>query len=564
MVTAKRPDEWILSIHEDSNANATLFHHGTPVFAVAEERLTRVRFAAGFPKHAVQACLDFAGIELDDVDVVVAGNQTHFLPRLTPNLVQDGDHDYFGLAHKAYLYFQGALASVRPLGWIAQWLGREPLRRKVPRLAPFVDHHTAHAYSAYLTSGMENAVAITSDNMGDGYSSKVFSCADGRCSFLYGSPAHQSPGQFYGEVAQFLGYHNLMAGKVTGLASYGDPEPGYPYMERLFQLHPSKERFHLPELLLRRKRKGPYRELAALEPRDVAAAAQKRLEDVMVAYVEHAIKRTGHSNVVLAGGTFANVVLNQRILDLEGVENIYVHPAMTDQGISMGAGLAYLGEQGLATNQPLPNIYLGPGFSEEEIVAALHAAELDFERPDDPAAAIADVLCDGKVVGHYHGRMEYGLRALGNRSIFYRPDDPAVNDWLNERLQRSEFMPFAPVVLEEEAATCFHRVDGGILAGRYMTMTFDAQPGFQEKAPGVVHIDGTARPQFISREANARTYDIIRHFFERTGIPCLVNTSFNMHSEPIVCTPENAIDAFRQSRLDILAIGPFIVRQPTD
>jgi carbamoyltransferase len=554
-----RGTEWVLAIHEDSNANATIFHNGEPIFAVAEERLTRNKFQAGFPTQSVAACLKFAGIGLDDLDAVVPANQTHFLPRLAPGLIPEGDHNYFGVKHKAWTYFQTALARQGLLGKMSQWMGRGPLKKKVPRLTPFVDHHTAHAYSAYLTSGFKEAVAITADNMGDGYSAKVFDSCEGRCDFLYGSPAHQSPGQFYGEIAQFLGFHNLMAGKVTGMAAHGDPRRAYPIMERLFQLHDSKERFVLPELIRRGRKRGPFKELSDHDPFDVAAAAQRRLEDVMLAFVQHALERTGRRSVVLAGGTFANVVLNQRILALDQVDEVFVHPAMTDQGISMGAGLCWLAGQGVAQNRPLPSMYLGPENPEDALILALSDAGLEYSRPEDMAKEVADLLVEKKVIARCAGPMEYGLRALGNRSILYRPDDPAVNVWLNEKLRRSEYMPFAPMVLRDYAEKCFEGTEGGALAARAMTITFEATPWFAEIAPGVVHLDGTARPQFLSEDDNAPMAAILQAFHEKTGIPAVVNTSFNMHHEPIVCTGEDAISAYEQSELDALILGPFLV-----
>jgi carbamoyltransferase len=264
----------------------------------------------------------------------------------------------------------------------------------------------------------------------------------------------------------------------------------------------------------------------------------------------------------MAGGTFANVVVNQRILHLPEVNRIFIHPAMTDQGISMGAGLAWLAENDMATNQPLPSIFLGPGFTDDEAAAALDAAELAYERPENTAAHVAELLANGNVVARCAGRMEYGLRALGNRSILYKADDPSVNKWLNQRLNRTEFMPFAPVTLAEYADECFTGMAGGELAARYMTVTFGVSETLKKRSPGVVHLDDTARPQIIHQEENPDYHAILAHYRELTGSPTIINTSFNMHGEPIVCTPEDAVRAFLDGNLDVLALGPFIVHQP--
>ena len=299
-----------------------------------------------------------------------------------------------------------------------------------------------------------------------------------------------------------------------------------------------------------------------MKPADVAAAAQKRFEDVLVDYVRHAVRETGRSTVVMAGGCFANVVLNQKILQLPEVSRIYVHPAMNDQGISMGAGLAHLAErEGGVTNEPLHTVFLGPSYTEEEIGLALEAHGLPYERPESMPNTAAKALAERKVIARYDGRLEYGPRALGNRTIMYPTDDRSVNDWLNKRLRRTEFMPFAPVTLSEHAAECYRNYEGGELAWRYMTVTFEVTEAVRKRSPGIVHLDGTARPQVIHREDNPGYYDIIRGYHELTGTPTVINTSFNMHGEPIVCTPDDALRAFTASGLDHLILGPYFVRQ---
>jgi carbamoyltransferase len=287
----------------------------------------------------------------------------------------------------------------------------------------------------------------------------------------------------------------------------------------------------------------------------------------MVQYVQLACRETGLSHIAAAGGTFANVVVNQRILHLPEVEAMYVHPAMTDQGISMGAGLAHFAEQGSPQeqaqagrlNRPLESIYLGPGFDEEAIGSALENADCRHTRPENIAAATAELLRDNHVVARYAGRLEYGLRALGNRSLLYRPDDPDVNKWLNESLNRTEFMPFAPVTMAEHAQECYLDIEGGELAARYMTITFNVSDTMKQRSAGVVHLDDTARPQVIGEADNPGYYAVLAHFKRLTGIPTLINTSFNMHGEPIVCSPQDAIRAFRESRLRYMTMGPFVV-----
>ncbi len=550
----------VLAVHEDSNANAALLRGGDIVAAVAEERLTRVKFQGGFPARAVAEVLRIAGVPLADVDAVVAGNRLHFLPRLFGTAPIEGEHDLLGLRHKAYLTLQDFLRRRAAAGRAVEALNRALLRRRFGREVPLVDHHTAHAYSAYLTSPFPEALAVSVDHFGDGLSGRVFACRAGRCAPMWGTGALDSPGQFYGEIAQLLGIHVLNAGKVTGLAARGDPRPAYPVMERLFRLEDDDRRFVLWPLWRKSRRRGPHRDLARFSPADVAAAAQKRLEDLLVAFVRRALRETGDRFLVLSGGVFANVLVNQRLWNLPEVEGVFIHPAMSDQGIAVGAALAHLAETvGLAPH-PIPHVFLGPDCAEDEMGRALEDARLPYERCADVDARVADLVVRGKVVGRFTGRLEYGPRALGHRSILFHTGDPSVNDWLNARLDRSETMPFAPATLAESAPACYEDyAPGAAHTARFMTITFRCSEAMKRASPAVVHLDGTARPQVVHEDATPGLHRILRLVFEKTGVPSVLNTSFNRHGEPIVCRPDEAIRLFRDRRVDALALGPFLL-----
>lgn len=551
----------VLAIHEDSNANAALLRGGDIVAAVAEERLTRVKFQAGFPARAIAEVLRIGGVRLEDVDAVVAGNRLHFLPRLFGTAPIEGEHDLLGLRHKTYLTFQDVLRCHAGAARAVEALNRMLLRRRFGREVALVDHHTAHAYSAYLTSPFPEALAVSVDHFGDGLSGRVFACRAGRCQPMWATGALDSPGQFYGEIAQFLGIHVLNAGKVTGLAARGDPRPAYPVMERLFRLEDDDRRFVLWPLWRKARGRGPYRDLARFAPADVAAAAQKRLEDLLVAFVRRALRETGDRFLVLSGGVFANVLVNQRLWNLPEVEGIYVHPAMSDQGIAVGAALAHLAATVGLTPRPIPHVFLGPDYTEDDMGRALEDARLPFERCADVDARVADLVVRGKVVGRFTGRMEYGPRALGHRSILFHTGDPSVNDWLNARLDRSETMPFAPATLAEHAPACYEDYGPGAAhTARFMTITFRCTDAMRRASPAVVHLDGTARPQVVHEDTTPGFHRILRLVHEKTGVPSVLNTSFNRHGEPIVCRPEEAIRLFQERRVDALALGPFLVK----
>ena len=559
-MSTRRP---ILAIHEDTNANAAVIRGGEILAAVAEERLTRRKYQPGFPSQAIETVLQLAGTSLDEVDLV-AGNRYHFLPRIAPGRATiEGEHDLFGPTHKAWLTLQKRFARGGLAAAAAETLSSRALARRFGRPVSLVDHHTAHAWSAWVTSPFPEALAVSVDNMGDGYAARIFRFTGGRCEPLWSSDAVASPGQFYGEISQLLGFHVLMAGKVTGLAARGDPRRAYPLMEKLFSLDASGTAFRLPALWPKARRWGVFRELQRFSRDDIAAAAQKRLEDVLVDWVRGALKETGLHHLVLAGGVFANVMVNHRLWSLPEVEGLFVHPAMSDQGIAVGA--AFAAQEGAhdLRSGPIPHVFLGPGFSDEEIGRALEESGLAYQESKDVDAAVADHIVRGRVVARFTGRMEYGPRALGHRSILYHTKDATVNDWLNHRLHRSEFMPFAPATLVEHAAACYEGYGPGVAdTARFMTITFPCTEGMRQSSPAVVHLDGTARPQVVHEEPDPGYYRILRRVHEATGIPSIVNTSFNMHGEPIVCTPADAIRSFSEGHLDVLAIGRFLVERP--
>jgi len=278
--------------------------------------------------------------------------------------------------------------------------------------------------------------------------------------------------------------------------------------------------------------------------------------------VSQYLRKTGLRNLVLSGGVVANVKLNQRLRELVGVEGIFIHPNMGDGGCGTGAALIEWGGTPESISR-LNDVYLGPEFSSDLIAEALKRAQLPASEVRPIAPAIAKLLSEGKVVARFDGRMEYGPRALGNRSILYHAKEPAVNQWLNQRLGRTEFMPFAPATLFEQRADCYERTSGAEYAAQFMTLTFDCTAAMKRDCPAAVHVDGTARPQLVSRESSPGFHEILTEYHRLTGIPSVINTSFNMHEEPIVCTPDDAVRAFLQGNLDYLAIGDFLVPHPS-
>ena len=414
---------------------------------------------------------------------------------------------------------------------------------------------------------------------------------DGVITRLVAGPEEGSAGMFYASVTSHLGYKaHRHEGKITGLAALGDPATCFAEFIPCFRISADGSKLtndfvnvswlerlgHLSRVFGNRYFRKPvmnaydehYRSrLAGVSPADVAAAAQRRFEDVFIEFMYPIVEREGVDKLALAGGSFANVKLNQRLLEMDGVNEVFVHPNMGDGGNALGsavvAHLELAASNGSAPVIPpgwrLDHVYLGAGFDDDEIEAELKRRGLAYRRSDDVEAEIAQAVADFRIVGRFDGRMEYGPRALGNRSILAHPQDREVNDVLNARLRRTEFMPFAPSVLAEDVLEYFDLSEGALRAAEYMTITCDVWPDKHDVIPAVTHVDGTARPQIVRKDVNPSYHKIIREFKTRTGLGAIINTSFNIHEEPIVCTPADACIAFQQGSVDVLAIGSFMV-----
>ncbi len=296
---------------------------------------------------------------------------------------------------------------------------------------------------------------------------------------------------------------------------------------------------------------------------DLAFAIQHLLERDVLRFIEQSIPRIDGQPICLAGGVFANVKLNKLVKEM-GFGRIFVQPAMGDGGLALGGPLMRLAsERGSLTPYTLESVYLGPEYSEDEMRAAIRSEGLEPRRCDPVEPEIAELLAAGRVVARFNGRMEFGPRSLGNRSILYHCADATVNDWLNKRLDRTEFMPFAPATLAADTDECFLDLAGAEHTAEFMTIISGCTDEFKRECPAAVHVDGTARPQLVREAANPSLHAALEAYKRITGVGTCVNTSFNMHEEPIVCTPGDAVRAFMRGHLDYLAMGPFIVENPS-
>jgi carbamoyltransferase len=597
----------------DKDSTVTIVEDGKVLFAAGEERFTRVKLQTGFPWLSLQAAFDATGARAEDIDVVTypflgwqeetrlfeknISNEREFLDDTAtgptsdliraaaarvpnrdtpiPGLRQPNERMEKGFAKTlAYrvLASEGVVSRNIAKRGSAEWskaagafhrkwheeleagLAELQLGEKLKR----IEHHQSHAANAYYTSGFDEALIVTLDGYGSGLAGSVGVGRNGAIERLHGVEFPHSLGTFYETVTSGLGFQpSRHEGKIVGLAAYGDPAVLRDVLLSRFHQEPGDFK------ILESNNVYFCRLLATQFPKiDVAAAYQHVLELVATAYVSYYMRKTGIRRLVLSGGVVANVKLNQRLKEIPGVEGIFVHPNMGDGGCGTGAALLEF----YGAGRPAPaieDVYWGPSFTQDQIKEALSRAQLPFDEYSPIEPKIAQLIAAGKVVARFNGRMEYGPRALGNRSILYHAKEPEVNQWLNQRLGRTEFMPFAPATLDEHRDECYRNVSGAEFAAQFMTVTFDCTERMRTDSPAAVHVDGTARPQLVTATSNPSFHQIISEYYRLSGIPSVIYTSFNMHEEPIVCTPDDAIRAFLQGNLDYLAIGDCLVAHPS-
>ena len=544
--------------------------------AVSLERLTRRKTDGGrMPHEAVEECLRIAGIDRRDVDAVVLGRAAfpwrYYRHFRGGRLIEGHIRELIGKGkHKSMEreLIRAGRSDAENLFRADRMLAELGLRGGAT--VGFFNHHLAHALPCLFHTDWDDALLYTSDGGGDNiqYSHRVF--RDGALETLYGGdecllePMRvDSLGLAYGYATQALGFRiNRHEGKLTGLAAYGEPIAYERMAEHFtvddtgqirsdFESNPAMRRFM-------------FETAAGIAREDMAASIQKLLEERTLTSVRALLARNPVRHLGLAGGVFANVSLNRRLAEETDIDEIFVYPAMTDQGLAAGGVLAFLLERDgmdawLGQRYRLDHLYLGGDFG----ATIDDVLDAEFERVSrNPVETSAELLAANRIVAIFTTGMEYGPRALGARSILGSPADAAINDTLNRRLDRSEYMPFAPVVSAERCAEIFETNGVNRYAMRFMTITCTVRPGWAEKIPAVVHVDGTARPQVIERAHNPLYHDILGAFTRRSGLPVLINTSFNVHEEPIINTPAECATALREGRIDYVATERAVYAAP--
>ena len=565
-----------------ADASAAIVRDGEIVFAIAEERLNRVKHYGGFPALAVKACLDAVGASISDIDHVAVGQDSD--ANLTKKV-------QYALANPAkVLNFiklrqrKEAMRDVRTLLTDALAVDSGHLRFVEHHL----EHHIAHIASAYYCSPWEKAAGFSYDGSGDFVSTMRARCEGHDIEVLDRVFLPHSLGSFYTMICEFIGYRKYGdEGKVMGLAPYG--KPTYcELLKKVVDLKNGNFRLDLDYFKPLGSNQGmqvladgtvrlarhfsdrmvklfgaprePHAEITQRDM-DLAYAVQHRFEEVFFHLLKELHQKVPLDNLVMAGGCALNSVANGKLFAETPFRKTYIQPAAGDEGLAIGAALhTYHSVLKQPRKSVLKNSYLGPEFSDEAIEVELKRVGLAYRKfQREPfLEEVANLVADGNVVGWFQGRMEWGPRALGNRSIVAHPGRPDMKDILNARIKHREwFRPFAPSILAEYQSEYFEHDH----PSPFMLHVYKIRPEKRKDLCAVNHVDDTGRLQTVTREENPLYYDLISAFHRKTGIPVILNTSFN-ENEPIVCTPEEAIDCFQRTRMDVLAIGSFMAVKP--
>jgi carbamoyltransferase len=546
-----------------------------------EERFLRNKHAKGFyPIKSLKFSLEYAGLRPQDIAAIGINWD---IPSYTDGSIAN----FFAGMRKQWNVDE------RTLGW-QSWINRYYTEENVrdrhamawrlafgnTTLPPLysLPHHYVHALQAYMQSPFDDALCITIDGSGDQHCTVLWHCERDDIKAIHEIKMPHSLGWFYAACTEYLGFEAYDGEyKVMGLAAYGKPnrdisarvakviaaaadgigytiDPSYIHYGK----HSWSNRFtdRLPELM----GKLPRSDTSPLEEwhYDFAYAVQAALEEAAIRMVEWGAKTTSSSNLCIGGGVGLNVKLNTRLFDAAGIARVFPHPLCSDSGAAAGVALATSWQLGGARPEKLKTLALGNEETESQIESALTRCRIAFDRPSDIAAEVARELADGSVVGWFQGRMEAGPRALGQRSILADPRNVASRDRVNEVIKyRENWRPFCPSMTKESASRYLESYDDA----PFMIIAFRANEKMKMDAPAVVHVDGTVRVQMVDEGSNPLYHRLLRAFEDLTGVPILLNTSFNVKGEPIVCSAVDAIRTFAATGMDVLAIGPFIVRK---
>lgn len=575
----------ILGVHIGHDASACLLREGVIVAAAEEERFNRVKHSAWIPLPvgAINFCLEHGRISMNDLECMALTHVDAFSYAFKVNL----NHLLSGFFVNKPRHCLGVLISC-----VQRWRNHYPrnLLTQVSRALPplrHIEHHYAHAASAYFCSGFSKAMVITADDRGEDASTTLNVGEAGKIKRIKQFSYPNSLGSFYGGFTEYLGY---VAGdgenKVMGLASYGDPKVYRKQFDRVLQVNKDGYKFDSEYIMVRGKppQKIPIRHygndfvmysqkmldifgdpcpsVSDLEAekryQNIAAGVQNKLEEAGIGLTNMLIEAT-HGDLgklCLAGGIALNCVMNGRIWSETEIDDLFIQPLAHDAGTAIGAAFQAYHDLGYESSFTMEHCYYGPEFSNDQVASYIKIENLKAEFYDDIETVTAELLAKNSIIGWFQGRMEIGPRALGNRSILMSPLRAENKDIINQKVKhRENYRPLCPSLLAEAAEEYFYDAR----SSPFMILALKVKEEKRKEIPAVVHVDGTARPQTVEKHVNPRFHRLIKCFESITGVPVLLNTSFNLKGEPIVCTPKDAVNDFAKSKMDCLVMGNYLV-----
>lgn len=567
--------------HSYSDPSAAVVCDGKTVAFVEEERLTRVKHARGyFPTNSIEHVLKAAGLSISDVDCIAQAWDCDFYDSGKMAACYDQINAKYPTTEDDLAY-QGRhlddLASDTQRGLIQQNLRRQFGDVELPPII-FVKHHLAHACMAYFHSGMNESLVLTIDGSGENVTSAVWLGNRGSLELLHEVEIPHSLGWFYAAITEYLGFQAYDGEyKVMGLAAYGEPdaelqdkvarlvwydgEGGFETDPMLLSRGKRSHSYYYPDSLIEHMGRAPRANDEEITQWhfNLAYEAQKSLEAIVEEVVGYWVGKTQVRNLCIAGGVGLNVKMNGRLFDSGLVDDMFVHPLCADAGVPIGAALALEYVEGGLEHDRLDDVYLGNSYEDTYVEGVLESCKLSYTKEESIERKVADLLASGHVVGWFQGKMEGGPRALGSRSILADPRYVESRDRVNAVIKyREPWRPFCPSMTTEGA----ERYLASYTSAPFMILAFRANSRAREEVPAVVHVDGSSRPQIVDSCTAPRYHRLLKEFETLTGVPCVLNTSFNIKGEPIVCTPHDAIRTFSATGLDALAIGSFLLTKP--
>ncbi len=559
----------ILGISLGHDSGASIFEDSTIKVAINEERLSRKKLHIGYPHLSIEKILQISNTKISEIDVIIIdgkkidpqnfGNELNF-----KNLQKK----ILGLLNldKLILGTQIGVSFIRFLYNFKNQYEKIKIKKKFIQNGfkgefKSIEHHYAHAASAYFSQEKDAGLAITLDGGGEGYCSHVYKAEENKLSLLHKITTYHSLPLYYAYITKLIGFTPLRhEGKLLGLAASGNPENVEKILENYIKFNKNNLQFENIGGYYDKVYNKLKKDLANFSREDIAAGIQAHSEKLTIEYISSIIKKFSFNkkiNLFLAGGIFANIKINQRISEIDLVQSCYIFPNMGDGGLSTGAVLAEFFSKNKKNKKKKFDMYLG-SFCEQLNNKTLINSKLKLLEIENIYSFIAKELKMGKIFGIFQGKMEFGPRALGNRSIICSPQNVKINEILNQKLKRSDFMPFAPCVLAEDFEIYFQS-KLSVEDFKFMTFTCKTKKICDQIAPAIVHLDKTARPQTIFKEDNDFLYKVLLEFKKETGLGMLINTSFNVHEEPIVESYDDAIKSFKESKLDYLILDGKII-----